>query len=293
MEVKTHELRVGNWKTKATAHSLTLPKQAKEQAMEIIKNYVDCFPEEDVWVQNKFKVPSLLLSMNCIFRNDLHVYSISQNPKNLGIATILNQEFKAALGHATYTWPKFKTTIHPQFQDDYLWTESLNLTDALRQPRDKEDLILIRNPEFNLDHDNLHHRSISLINKRNVNSYGESLNLWKLIPYGNSNKLPWDKGFALKPISKTKSQFNIYRPMHGPGLISEERVEEIISNRNFYVQNFIAPLNSPIEGEKMIFKIFFAYDLFRKEYRYLSGLWLSRANYRIHGTPETTFGKLV
>lgn len=293
MEVKTHELQVGNWKTRGTAHSLTLPKQAKEQAMEIINEYVKHFPVEDVWVQEKFQVPSLLLSMNCAFKNNLNVYSISQNPKNLGIGITVNSDLKAALGKVQYTWPKIKAIIHPLYQDDYLWIETIKLEDVLKQPYDQQDFILIRNPEFNSTHNTLNRRSITSITKRNSNAYGEELNLWTKVEFGHSEQLPWQKGFALKPLAKTKPQFNLYRPMSGPGLISEERIEEIVSNRSCYVQNFINPMSSPINGEKMIYKIFFAYDFFRKEYRYLGGLWLSRANYRIHGTPETTFGKLV
>lgn len=293
MEVKTHELQVGNWKTRSTTHSLTLPKQAKEQSLEIINEYVKDFPTEEVWVQEKFRVPSLLLSMNCTFKSNLNVYSISQNPKNLGIAVTVNPELKAALGKTHYTWPKIKAIAHPLYQDDYLWIETIRLEEALRQPYDKQDLILIRNPEFNPTHNTLNKRSITSIIKRSSNAYGETLNLWNKVDFGNSEKLPWQKGFALKPLAKTKSQFNLYRPTPGPGLIKEERIEEIISNRTCYVQNFINPMDSPITGEKMIYKIFFAYDIFRKEYRYLGGLWLSRANYRIHGTPETTFGKLV
>lgn len=293
MEVKTHELKVGSWRTKGTAHSLTLPKQAKEQAVALIGEYVKNFPAEDVWVQEKFKIPSLLLSINCAFKSNLNVYSISQNPKNLGIAVTVNPELKAALGKAQFTWPKVKALIHPLYQDDYLWIETMSLEEVLKQSLNQHDLILIRNPEFNLNHSTLNKRSITSIAKRNSNAYGESLGLWDKVDFGNSEKLPWQKGFALKPLAKTKPQFNLYRPTSGPGLISEDRVEEIIGNRTCYVQHFINPMDSPIAGEKMIYKIYFAYDLFRKEYRYLGGVWLSRANYRIHGTPETTFGKLV
>lgn len=293
MEVKTHETKVGNWTTKSTAYSLTLPKQAKEQAMEVINEYLKHFPAETAWVQEKFRVPSLLLSMNCTFRSHLNVYSISQNPKNLGIAVSINPELKAALGRVQFTWPEIKATSHPQFQDDYLWIKTVDLSEVFKQPGNKQDLILIRNPEFNPEYNTLSQRSITSLIKRNSNAYGEVLNLWSRVDFGNKEKLPWQKGFALKPLAKIKSQFNLYRPMPGAGLISEEKIESIISHRTCYVQNFITPMDSPIVGEKMIYKIYFAYDIFTKEYRYLGGLWLSRANYRIHGTPETTFGKLV
>lgn len=293
MEVKTNDLTIGIWKTRATAHSLNLPKQAKEQAMEIIANYVDHFPAESVWVQDKYKVPTLLLGINCTFKSHLNVYSISQNPKNIGIATIINPEFKAALAKVKYSWPEVKATSHPQFQDDYLWIKTIDLPDVFKQSGNQKDLILIRNPEFNPEQNTLSQRSVTSILKRNSNAYGEILNLWNRVDFGNSEKLPWEKGFALKPLAKTKTSFNLYRPASGPGLISEEKIDNIISNRTCYVQNFIQPMDSPIAGEKMIYKIYFAYDLFTKEYRYLGGLWLSRANYRIHGTPETTFGKLM
>jgi hypothetical protein len=182
---------------------------------------------------------------------------------------------------------------HSQFQDDYLWIETIDLPEVFRQSPDKQDLLLIRNPEFDSTHNTLSRRSVSSILKRNSNAYGEALNLWTKVDFGHTDKLPWQKGFALKPLAKTKTQFNLYRPAPGPGLISEEKIENIIKSRTCYVQNFIHPMDSPIANEKMIYKIYFAYDLFTKEYRYLGGLWLSRANYRIHGTPETTFGKLV
>lgn len=289
MEVKRNSLQIGSWQTMSSTNSLSLPKQAKSKAFEVINNYAQNFPEEAVWVQENHQVPSLILSMNCVFRGDFSVYSISQNPKNLGLAVMLNLELKTELEKVKSSWPKIYATTHPQFQDDYLWIETLDISEAANKP----GLLLIRNPEFNFNPEYFSGRSVNSILRRNSNAYGEALNLWTRVNAGYAEELPWQKGFALKPLTRVKSQFNLYHSRQGPGLISESRVESLIDNRSFFLQKFINPMDSPITGEKMVFKIYFAYDVVKKEYRYLGGLWLSRANYRIHGTPETTFGKLI
>lgn len=293
MEVETNILEVGNWKTKISSHSLRLPKAAKEEALESIKQYVSGFPEEDVLVWNKFNVPSLLLSMNCTFQTSLNIYSISQNPKNLGIAVNINDHLKALLKKTQATWPVIKAVFHPQFQDDHIWIDVIQEEELGKLSDSRKELLLLRNPYFDERYEYLRQRSVTCIFKRNQNSYGEKMNLWKRVGLGSLPEDMWNKGFALKPLAKTRSSFNIYNRSQYKGLISESRAEELLENRSLYVQNFISPMKSVVNKEKMVYKIYFAFNPIKKEYIYLGGMWLSRDSYRVHGTPETTFGKLI
>lgn len=293
MEVKRTVLKAGNWTTYVSGHSLKLSKAAKEEALELIKDYTHIFPKEDVFVWNKFNVPSLILSMNCTFKSALNVYSISQNPKNLGIAVKVNAELQVLLKKARSNWPVMKTIFNPRFQDDYLWTDIIQMQDAGKLSASKKDIILLRDTHFDEKYEYIKKRSITCISKRNLNSYGEKMDLWTKVNPGEVDNLPWKKGFALKPLSKIESTFNIYNCWQYKGLINESKVKTLLNNRSFYIQNFIRPMPSLIDEEKMIYKIYFAFDSIQKEYIYLGGMWLSRDNYQVYGTPETTFGKLI
>lgn len=265
------------------------PENSARKILDKFSYFCQKGPDENVWIQDFF-VPSVLISFNCVYDGDLKVYSVDTDPKNLGIATLANKELKNKLQETVTTWPSFVVTSDSSFKDDYLWTNTIDRKDVGKQ---KNKMILFRGKDMGKECAAFARQSGSVLFKRNSNAYGVELGLWEKVSYADLDTLPWNQGFALKSITSSSNPFNIYLPFKYNGAIKENRVVERLSVQDMYLQDFIKPMKSENTGEMMIYKLFFAYDFGENMYKYLGGIWLSRDNYRIHGTPETTFGPLV
>lgn len=289
-DLTTRTININGWQVKISRDAESVPSKLEDDLRYLLDRFNQNYHDEGAWIQD-LGIPSVLVSVNCTYDEGLKVFSIDTDPKNLGIASVVNKDLKQKLQNVLQSWPRFVVTNDKSFKDDYLWTDKL--IDKSEASGHKSKLILFRGKEIGKDMAGFSRQAASVLFKRNSNSYGVPLGLWKKIGYSDLEKLPWNSGFALKTMTASENPFNIYLPFKYGGAINEGRVTEKLSMQDMYLQEFIKPMKSQVTGEMMIYKVFFAYDFGKNMYDYLGGVWLSRDNYRIHGTPETTFGPIT
>lgn len=288
-------VNINGWQVKICQNPEFVSPKIEDDArllLDKFNQYCQLHADENVWIQD-FGISSVLTSVNCTYdEKGLKIYSIDLDPKNLGVASMVNKELKKKLYTTLNTWPSFVVTSDPSFRDDFVWADGkiINKEDLSGQ---KNKMVLFRGKNIGKEYTSFARQSASVLFKRNSNAYGIELGLWKKVSYADLDTLPWNQGFALKSITSPHNPFNIYLPFKYDGAINEARIIDKMSGQDMYLQDFIKPMKSENNGEMMIYKIFFAYNFQTDMYDYLGGIWLSRDNYRIHGTPETTFGPII
>lgn len=288
-------VNINGWQVQICQEGEIVPQVIEGEARSLLdkfNQYCQRHADEGVWIQD-FGAPSVLVGLNCTYdEKGLKVYSIDLDPKNLGIASVVNRELRKKLQKTLTTWPSFAVTNDLSFRDDSLWAAG-KIIDIGDVGQNKNKMILFRGKDIKKEYTSFARQSGSVLFKRNSNAYGLELGLWKKVTYADLDALPWNQGFALKSITSPSNPFNIYLPFKYNGAISENRIIEKLSVQDMYLQDFIKPMRSENTGDMMMYKLFFAYNFEKDIYDYLSGIWLSRNNYRIHGTPETTFGPII
>lgn len=292
------EKNIANWKIQVSPHIEIFPKRASKELLSTIEHWRKIFSEKETWVQKNLNVSSLIIRADCVItKNDrLALYEIEDRPAAIGITSIINKSFGNNLQEfCTKKWPDFKivkSNSRPD-NDDYLWRNNLNSTS------NKNTLVLVRagpeEKEFNI----FQARSVSTIKTEGCKKYGETLGLWKKVSCNNTDSLPWNEDFVLKPLQGTNNKdvtiFFAKRDRKIRGGSTKARVIRILQeNKEMYLQPFISPMQCPVlKNHLMIYRVFLGYDPKSCKYIEMGGCWNARENYNIHGTAETVWGAVV
>lgn len=288
-----------NWKTNYSNGEYKLSSVCEDKALLIINQWKDLFPKENTWVQKNLGVPSLFIRLDCVLQEDseVHIYEVEERPSGMGIANDINPIFAKTLKEAMNNWPTFKTVLSEKRDGRYdCWTPMISMDDALNS----NDLLLIKAEPNEEEFHKFENRSVSSVKQKGNKSYGLDMGLWKEVRVDDFNDFEWDLGFCLKAKQCSKARgVEIWYPHKKiledsgiSGISTKTRIRRILEeNSSMYYQSFIPPMLR--NGEPMMFRLFFFYDIQKREYVYGGGLWNSRKNYKIHGATDTTFGLVV
>ena len=187
-------------------------------------------------------------------------------------------------------WPSFKIIVSPnrKWNDDYLWGGCCDTT---------SNLVLVRAEPEEKEFHYLEQKSISSLKSKGDKGYGIKMGLWHLIKDKEIPPWAWKEGFSLKPLQGSKLKgIEIWDPKKRDGYSTKARINRTLEANNFqmYYQPFISPMETGIEDHKwMIYRVFYGYQIQKKQWEYLGGFWNARSNLRMHATPDSIFGPVV
>ena len=301
------QLPVGKWNVNYMSKTRIFPKKCEEESMEIISEWTKCFPKESTFVQKEYNVPSLIIRFDCVINENnnnesgLEIPEIEERPAGLGVSSKINPEFKENFDNIRKTWPTdVIAIISPRRQgyDDGFWTKVLIGSDVDIDGK----LALVRAEPQEKDFLRFLDFSISTIRTKGMKLYGEKMGLWHIVSHEDFTDLPWLKGFVLKPIQGSKCiDICIWPPQelksnkNKKGISSRKRIgETLLKYGKMYCQKFIRPMDSGLpEFDRMIYRVYFGYNIDFKKWEFLGGLWNARSNWLIHGASDAVFGPIV
>jgi hypothetical protein len=298
------QVKIGEWTFAVSSVALDMPRSIIEEvANDLLPCWASVWPrEEETMALVKFGIPSVLVRLDCVVTDEgLGVYEIEERPAGLGIACIVNPEFKIRF-HSwlkSYEWNLAVVISHRRANhDDGIWASEFNVplfNGSYPSEILENHALLVRAEPEEEDYLFLATHSLFPIRLKGWKGYGVKLGLWEPIP-SELDLLPWDKGFVTKPSqgSKMKDVF-LWHPSRAPGVATRTKIENMIkSGRVAYWQRWISPEQHPFlpDGYRLIRRVYFAL-LPDRGWTYLGGLWNARPNFRIHGASDAIFGPVV
>ncbi|MDO8524617.1 MAG: hypothetical protein Q7R99_03240 [bacterium] len=288
-------ISLGGWETIVSDESLTVNPRGMS---EIVKKWANLFSYEPTWVQKEYEVPSLIVRLDCVVRDgELGVYEIEERPAGIGLATLINPEFKEILVSLRKKWPLFDVLASGKRRpnDDYLWATVISFSEAV--VANSSNPLLIRAEPEEKEFLQFEKRSVSSFSRKGDKSYGIHLGLWREVP--SEEDLPWDKPFCLKPTQGSKARdVKIWLPKHSEkeifskGASSRSQILRVLNERGkMYCQDFIPPM--PWGAMCRILRVFFAFDTEAKKWIPMGGFWNARPNLLVHGASDSVFGPVM
>jgi hypothetical protein len=300
------QVKIGDWTFAVSSVALDMPRFIIEEvANDLLPRWASVWPrEEETMALVKFGIPSVLVRLDCVVTDEgLGVYEIEERPAGLGIACIVNSEFKVRF-HSwmkSYDWNLAVVISHRRANhDDGVWTFEFGVPlfngKSCSPEVPESHALLVRAEPEEEEYWFFSPQALFPIRLKGWKGYGLRLDLWEPIPE-DPNLLPWDKGFALKPLqgSKMRDVF-LWHHSKGPGVATRTKVENMIkSGKVAYVQKWIHPesYHEFIPGYFLIRRIYFGFLPSSHEWVYLGGVWNARPNLRIHGAKDAVFGPVV
>ncbi len=287
-------------------HPMYLPAKTAAAMCTILSQWQSVFNREATYAQTQFGVPSLLVRYDGVLAPDgsFLSYEIQDGSGWAGYAGLANESFKTARDYFVKNiWPPFRLLQDLETPRDYgLWVENIGIDEALAT----NELLLFRywSKADTLSREQLWNftmRSISPCWTHNDKSYGVPLGWWKYVRFDTSNngeKLPWDTAFVIKPLQEWGSKDIMYWiPNERRGRSTRTQILGILEkHRVMYLQPFIAPMTTVLDVPyNTILRPFFAYDIYKKTWVPLGGVWTGRPapNLRIHGASDAVSGPLL
>lgn len=286
-----------SWEMIISQEEEVFPSWAVEEAQGWIQKWIPVFPREGTWVEKEYKVPSLIVRLDCtiVKEGTLGIYEIEERPAGLGIARAVNSQFASILEELRAEWPEFKVVVSPRRNgsgDDYLWIETCSYQKALK----KNNLLLVRAEPWEKEFHLFSSRAVAPVISKGDKLYGVTLGWWKKVSPSDFKSLPWEKGFVLKPLAGSKCRdVEIFHPDNLKGSSTKTRIRRVLErNGRMYVQDFFLPLDKEVMGENyfMVYRFFFGFSPKKKTYRPLGGIWMARKNLRLHGASDAISGPL-
>lgn len=300
MQFALQQQTIGPWTLRWIYEAVeTMPEWALQQCQALITAWENNFPAEKTWVQNQHGRHSLLLKFDVAnlddAQNTMKIYGIDDTPDGIGIACTVNPAFHINLVEVCKTWPHVRLlNLDEKPGDDFLWLgKSLTPNEACNY----RGLFFIRAPhhisltEFSV-------KSVTACDHRNTRNWGEALGMWNKV--SDPEKLPWKESFALKP-NQGMGCHDVYLWKKGAfsGSSGKGKINEALQRHGtMWCQEFIEPMRCETlcNGSewRMIYRIFFAYNMASACYEHLGGFWLAREkNWRLHGAPDAIMGPVL
>jgi hypothetical protein len=300
-------MEVGGWLFAVSSVTLEMPLSTVEWvANELLPVWASVWPlQEETMALSRFGVPSVLVRIDGVLTPDgnLEIYEVEERPAGIGICCLLSPEFKTRF-HSwlkSYDWNLAVVISHRRANhDDGVWTFEFGVPlfngKSCSPEVPESHALLVRAEPEEEEYWFFSHQALFPIRLKGWKGYGLRLALWEPIPE-DSNLLPWDEGFALKPLqgSKMRDVF-LWHPSKGSGVATRTKVENMIkSGKVAYVQKWIHPesYHEFIPGYFLIRRIYFGFLPSSHEWVYLGGVWNARPNLRIHGAKDAVFGPVV
>lgn len=287
------ELTVTGWKLNFTMRKMLFSQKMIQQGIELLDQWQVAFPKEETWVQKKIGIPSLIVRFDCIGGGNGHIYEIEERPSGVGVSQMISPLFQKNLKRLSKDWPEYDVVISGNRVscDDHLCGKRIM---TIEEAKNSESLLLVRAEPVEKDFDCFESRSISSLRQKGNKSYGVNLGLWKKV--SSVENLPWEDGFALKPLQGSKCRgVEIWTPHRVNGKSTRTRIERILKQYgSMYCQPLIYPLNSGIEEFPcMIYRVFFGYNIASAKWECMGGLWMARPNLKIHGATDSLVGPVT
>ena len=289
-----------SWKVNVSETKQNLRQELVAPVREAIDVWVRSFPVESTYVQKVWGVPSALVSVDVTLnsKGQCEIYDIDETPHNLGVAYLINGQFKNNLDRLRKHWPEVAAVHHPglEIPDDKFWIKTI-----INHEAPKNILVFPRNTKHNNCQPTFSDRSLAPIKHRGDKSYGEKMGYWKIVERGDIKNLPWDDGFVIKPVrGENLKNLEIFIPKHGiykfyrgiGGLATETRILKTIYGESVYLQKFMPPI-CKTNDEFAIIKLFYGYNPETARYETLSGIQIRRKNLKIHGASDATFTPVI
>lgn len=285
--------------------AITVPRSATNSMLESIKRWQDYFPHEATYVQKTFGVPCLTIRFDGVIHQDgtFTAYELQPAGAGIGYAGLVNERFRETRErYLREKWPPFKLVQNVKLElDDEMWLERIPLSKATTS----SDLLQLRHPLDTLDAATARRivaRSVKPVRFNISKEYGEKLGWWKKVVFDShsANSLPWDEGFALKPLWGWGSyDIMIWHPVGRPGGSStrSQILKTFERQKVMYMQSFIPPMQQEVNGDmyNVIVRPFFGYDPQNKKWEPWGGTWNGRPApaLRIHGSSDAIAGPLI
>jgi hypothetical protein len=285
------------WKVKVLDSKQNLSYELIAPLHNTIVEWTKRFSDENTFVQKNWHVPSALISVDISInsKGGYEIYDISDTPRCVGITNVINGQFKHNLNRIKKRWPII-AAVHDdglEIPDDKLWINSV-----LSGSVEKDILVFPRNSKYSDRQPDFADRSLAPIAFRGDKSWGEKMKLWKLIQKGETNDLPWEDGFVIKPVQGENLEnleifvpkYSIYKLNHGTA--TEKKILDMIKERSVYLQKFIPPIYRG-HDEFAVIKLFYGYNPANKRYEALGGIQIKRKNLRLHGANDASFNPVI
>lgn len=284
---------------------IVIPRSAIDSMLESIAQWQRYAPRELTYVQQTFNVPSLMVRFDGVIHEDGIFYPYELQPAGTGVgyASMVSDTFRTIRDrYVREKWPPFKLVQNVKLElDEEMWLDRISLSEAVRGT----DLLQLRHPLTALDRTTTERvvaRSIKPVRFNISKEYGEKLGWWKKVQFekDSADTLPWNEGFALKPLwGWGAHDIMIWNPAGRPGGSSTrpQILKTFEKQKVMYLQPFIPPMQKEIDGKKynIIVRPFFGYDPQNKIWEPWGGTWNGRPApaLRIHGSSDAIAGPLV
>jgi len=315
MSIEYWQVPGADWKMRLSGHVERVASDMAQQGEDLIKRWASVYPREDTWVQRSFGVPSLVVRLDCVFKDGkLHVFEVEDKPAGLGASGHINPSFCAHLAHVRRDWPEFSWVGDPsRLTDDALWLgDSTPLSEALRSGK----LVLVRCRPEQTQYHPLTPNSVSTIANEGVKECLVQLGLARLPtwhsdptePDGGYITPPLDGPVVVKPRQGTRARdIGVYlggNTYEGPGGVSKgskitfPRLQRYVRQGTHVFQDLIAPMECAFLGKDfakwcMIYRCYYLFDTQRGAWNCAGGVWMANSHIIVHGSDETITGPLV
>ncbi len=232
------------------------------------------------------------------------IYEIESQPAGMGITTKLGsldfivKEMWSSLGQIGINVPSSQRSLKEEDRIfahamGWKWIESINDISSL------PSLLWIRGRGEELSSEILQ-RALSPITSHPDKTYLLGIGLAETIE--DVDNLPWKEGFVVKPLYGTECHnVLLWEPeekkRETSGIHTRTKIQKILNGKEekFIVQPFIFPQQEKIEEETgwTIWRLFFAYDVSGKSWKFMGGLWNWRPCLKIHGASDAKIGGLI
>lgn len=299
MQIET--LQHGEQSFAYTDHAIHLPKEITQQLIDELHTWQKYFPKEDTFVERTYGVPCLVARFDgAIVDGRFRSYEIQGGCGWIGYAGVANPEFKARRDRLMREeWPSFPVLmLQDSPHDDDLWLRRVDRQTALNETGP----IMLREGLWGLAwevQDTLIARSVRAFRNHFDKRYGIGMRWWKTVSAENTDLLPWDEAFVLKPLEGTGSKdVMCWLPDTRRGRATRTQIKETLEAREYMLlQPFIPPNSMEIDGTSfnVIYRPFFGFDPSINDWTPLHGVWTARPapNLRIHGSSDAISGPLM
>lgn len=288
----TYQVQVGaanGWFATCSDEAQTFSPQFIAAGEDAIRRWAPLFPKEENWAENQFKVPSLIVRVDCtVIDGQLGFYEVEERPAGMGLTGALNPQFAELFAAARRKWwPEVTAMISPRRRadDDYLWTRIVTTPDSP---------VIIRSDPDESDYWQYQALSISSLRHKGDKSYGVELGWWREVR--GAHELPWDQAFVLKPVqgSKARGMWFWNPATRRNGYSTRSQVGRALAAAGrMYCQLWLQPMSGPNGYTAMIYRVYYIFNPEMRSWSCLGGHWVARNDLRLHGASDALLGPVT
>ncbi len=300
---------MGPWTFTLCDTRLLMTDRELAETKDIIHAWEPAFAREENASVRIFGKPSILVRVDYACQSDgsIGVYEVEERPCGMGMGMQYHPYFCEHFSRLFRRWyqtcGKITSVVSPHRVnscDDTAWASELRLDIKYTYDVPEDGIYWVRADPHETDYHSLVSSSLTTICNEGDKTYGPKLGLWKEIPQ-NPDELPWEVGFAIKPLQGSKME-NLYlwkpRARDLGGIVTRTRILKEIERGNVaFYQEWIDPEYPCFlpDGYFMIRRVFFGWDVDSEGWDCLGGFYTARPGQqcRLHGASDATFGIIM